>query len=130
MWRWKFSEAFLLHAGKIVIEGQILVLPGVGDGVEKRDEAEGPLARLVGVGVEAQGGIEVVDALQPESWERAVIVVLDDTAAAVGSGVAEAAVELAAPVVGLVCSQAGWVVPVAELVCSQVAPVALEAGSV
>lgn len=99
-----------------MVEGQILVLPGVGDGVERRDEAEGTLARLVGAGVEAQGGIEVVDALQPEGWERAVIVVVDDTVAVVASGVAEGAVELAAPVVEPVCSQAGWVVPAAGLV--------------
>ena len=126
MSRWKFSEAFLLlHVGKTVVEGLRPVLPEAGVGVRKRGETVVPVARLVADEVEAQDGIEVRGAPQPEGWEQAVIVVVDDTAAAVELGVA--AVEPAAPLAGRVGSQAGWVVPAAGPVWFRVAPVAPEA---
>jgi hypothetical protein len=92
-----------------VAEEQRSVLPEAGIGVQGRNETV-PAARLVADEVEAQGVIEVQDA-PPEGWERAVIVVADDTAA-----------ELAAPVVGLVWSQVGRVAP-----SGRVAPVVLAA---
>jgi hypothetical protein len=127
--RWKFSEAFLLlHVGKTVVEGLRPVLPEAGVGVGGRGRGETvPVARLVADEVEAQDGIEVRGAPQPGDWEQAVIVVVDDTAAAVGSGVAAAAVELVAPLAERIGSQAGWDVAAAELAWFRVAPVALAA---